>query len=552
MQAHQLDGFLIPHNDTYFGEYLTPCDERLAWVTGFTGSAGFCIVLKDKAAVFVDGRYTIQSKIQVNQDIFQLETLGEEKKWLKENSNQEDIIGYDPNLFSEGMLNRFKSVHENLKAVPYFIDQLWENRPSHPQTKLFAHSIEYAGKTFEDKLASIRSQMRDADVDLTILPPESWSWLLNVRGSDLAYTPISQGFCAVGADFIKLFLHQTQQDFSLTGVTYHSVSQIHEELKKLSHLTLGYDHQTTPLSLVEVFPKVKAFSDPCTLPRAIKNPVELKGATQAHTKDAIAWISFWKKFDDRLDKGEKLYELDVAEMLFTERRKQPGFHSLSFATIAGAGEHGAIVHYKPESETNREIKQNELLLIDSGAQYLDGTTDITRVLAIGTPTKEMIGSYTQVLKGHIAIATAKFPSGTTGAQLDALARYPLWQHFKDFAHGTGHGVGSFLSVHEGPQRISRLGHHPLSPGMILSNEPGYYQEGDFGIRIENLIYVRELQEGWYGFENLTLVPLERKLIDFTALTEFERDWVAQYHDKIIQMLTPHLDKELQSWLEQKC
>lgn len=550
---HNLDGVLIPHQDCYQGEYLAPCDEWISFFTHFTGSAGFLIILKDQAALFVDGRYTLQAKNQADSNAFELHALGEEKEWLKAilKNHPKMTLGYDPWNFSSREIDSWSKLALPLKSTPHFLDDLWKDRPSHPKAPLFAHPEKYAGKESVDKINEIRSKMTESGVDLCILPPESWHWLLNVRGGDLAYTPLSQGFAAVTQADIQLFLHNTDQNITLPHTSIHAIESMEDILKKQLTLCFGYDTEQTPAFLCDLFPNKKAFPDPCSLPRACKNKVELNGAKEAHIQDAVAWLNFWCWFETEINQGKTFFELDLVDKLLEYRSQQPDFHSLSFSSIVGSGPNGAIVHYKPEEETNRKLSQNELLLIDSGGQYHSGTTDITRTLALGNPTPQMKRHYTLVLKGHIAIARTFFPKGTNGGQLDVLARIHLWMNQLDYGHGTGHGVGSFLSVHEGPQRISKLGSHPLHPGMILSNEPGYYLAGEYGIRIENLVYVHEASPGWYEFENLTLVPLDHHLIDATLLTAEEKAWIQDYHQSIQNALSPRLSSNVKAFLESK-
>ncbi len=547
---HALDGWLLPHQDMFQGEYLVEHDEWIQWLTGFSGSAGFAIVLDDKAAVFVDGRYTLQAGQQVDRKLFELHPLGSEKQWLKENADPQGVIGFDPWVFTEKDLKGFKQAYSCLNPMPQFLDSLWERRPSHPQTRLFDQSPLYTGVSALEKLEMLRKNLSTKDVDAFLLPPESWAWLLNVRGSDLPYTPLSQGFAWITQKSVDLFLHQTQQERE--GVHSHRIEDLETFLLTQRHVTLGYDPYQTPVAVVQLFPKKHAMRDPCLLMKACKNAVEIEGAKQAHIKDAVAWCFFWYWLEEQVHQKKSLTELDIVSKIRDARQQQEGFHCLSFSTIAGSGPNGAIVHYKPELTTNRAISAHDLLLIDSGGQYLEGTTDVTRTLAIGTPTQEMKHHYTLVLRGHSAIASVIFPKGTSGAQLDVLARHALWQEKLNYTHGTGHGVGSFLSVHEGPQSISKQGDEPLQPGMILSNEPGYYKEGCYGIRIENLIYVIDFSDGWYGFENLTLIPFDKHLVAWELLTSKEIQWLRTYHQKIYETLKDAIPHPMREWFYHKC
>ena len=390
LTAFNLDGWLLPHSDRFKGEYLVPCDEWLKWLSNFSGSAGFSIILKDKAAVFVDGRYTLQAKEQVDQHIFSLNALSDEKKWLSDHGNDHYKIGFDPWLFSEKEIVAFQKVTRNLEPHPRFLDDLWRDRPVHPKSALFQHPLMYAGVSTEEKIKNLRALLNEKKVDAVLLFPESWSWLLNLRGGDLSYTPVSQGFAFITKDRVCLFLYKADQSFE--NISIYPLEELEDFLKQHASLTLGYDPSQTPLSVLNFFSNKVVLEDPCLLPKACKNNIELDGAKIAHKKDAVAWCTFWQNLKAKIHTHEKLTELAIVESMLQVRQKQKNFHSLSFATIAGSGAHGAIVHYKPETSTNRPLGMNELLLIDSGAQYFEGTTDITRTLIIGKPTQEMIFS----------------------------------------------------------------------------------------------------------------------------------------------------------------
>lgn len=531
----KLDGFVLPHQDMYQAGYLVPRDEWLFWLTGFSGSAGLSIVLKNKAALFVDGRYTIQARQQVNEDFFELHNLGDEIEWIRDNAGSL-MIGFNPWTMTASALKRFSSKGFTLVPQAHFLDDLWQERPPHPKAPLALHPVKFAGVDALDKVKMLQEILSKEEVDGFLLPPKSWSWLLNVRGQDLTYTPISQGFAWITQKRVDLFLHNTNTPPLPLTVFVHPIEALEDELKMQKHLTLGYDATHTPYAVYTLFEKRILITDPCVLPKACKNSIEIEGSKSAHKKDAAAWYHFWDELKNSLAINSPLTELDIVAMMLEGRKKQPLFRSQSFATIAGSGPNGAIIHYKPEESTNRILKKDELLLIDSGGQYDDGTTDITRTLILGHPTDAMRHHYTCVLKGHIALASTTFPKGTTGAQLDVLARSPLWNFHLDYPHGTGHGVGSFLSVHEGPQHISKTGHEPLRPGMILSNEPGYYLEGEYGIRLENLMVVVSLNENWLAFETLTLVPFDNRLIDKSLLSRKETVWLDDYHRRCLETI----------------
>lgn len=573
LKNSNVDVMLIPHNDPYQGEYLVACDEVLKWISGFSGSAGFCIVTHDKATLFVDGRYTLQAVQQVNTDTFTIETLGTEITWLTQWITQTAPlscqIAYDPWRMSVQQRARFaNSLPQRacMVAREHMMHALWTQRPDHPKAPLFHHPLRYTGESNTSKCTKIAKALRSAQVDAYVLNPESWSWLLNIRGGDLHYTPISQGFAWItplaNTDTlsIDLFLHTCDQTRLLSeienliaqddpdgdilkNVTFHEIQDFSAFLSQHSALCLGYDPNTTPAAIVDHFKDNRVLTDPCALPRAIKNATEIEGARQAHRRDARAFHAFRTQFENNMKHGQTMYECDVVNMLLKARQDQPDFHSPSFDTIAGFADNGAIVHYKPDVSTHREITSGSFLLIDSGGQYAMGTTDVTRTLAIGTPTEDMKFYYTLVLKAHIALTTLIFPKGTPGPHIDMMARKDLWAHGLDFAHGTGHGVGSFLSVHEGPQRISPVNARTqgLVEGMIVSIEPGLYVEGHFGIRLENLVVVQPASpqthplsdvipahKTYLGFEPLTYIPFEEDLILWGHLSESEQAWLKTY------------------------
>lgn len=545
IKEQNLSALLIPHTDEYQGEYLAPYSERLAWLTGFTGSAGLAILTRDKASLFTDGRYTLQAKNQLP-DFFEIYNTSQKHPatWLEENLSSDAKVGYDPWLFTEPQMRFYKQ--SLIPITPNPIDALWTQRPEPPQDFIRVHPLAFAGESDESKRKRIAETLKAENVLITSC--DSIAWLLNIRGNDVPHTPVVHSICLLrkdGSYDLYVDLNKTNANV-YTHVSEGKgrlieISQMNQHLKKMEG-TCQLDPLTTPIALIHRLEEFRIpiirEQDPCVLPKAIKNEVELKGALHAHIQDGKAFVSFFEWLKTQPLQGETT-ELSAAQKLYECRKKGEYFEDISFTTIAGFGSHGAIVHYFPTPEFDVPLRKDNLFLLDSGGQYLTGTTDVTRTMALGPPTPEQKDRYTRVLKGHIALATAIFPEGTTGAQLDALARQFLWEIGCDYDHGTGHGVGSYLSVHEGPQGLSKRGTNvPLQPGMIVSNEPGYYKEGEYGIRIESLVKVVTLEnpKGFLGFETLTLVPLDKDLIDSSLLTEKEKEWVEAYHQRIKTLL----------------
>ena len=542
-----LSALLIPRTDEFQGEYIASYAERLRWLTGFTGSAGFVVLTESKAAFFTDGRYILQAKEEVPSFYEHYNSTDKTPwEWVSENLSEGQVIGFDPWLFTENQIQQYNRPLLSLEKNP--IDIFWTDRPHPPQDFIRLYPLKYAGESDESKRKRMGKALK-ADHAL-ITACDSIAWLLNIRGSDLPYTPIVHSMCLLHKDgSYDLFVDLNK----VTGEVFNylrqgggraiNIQQIEEHLSRLEG-TCQVDPQVVPIVLLNTL-KEKAIreKDPCILAKSIKNEVELKGAIEAHIQDGKALGQFLKWLEKQPLKGETT-EISAAEKLYEFRKTGEHFKGLSFETISGFGSHGAIIHYRVTPESNVPLTREGIYLLDSGGQYLTGTTDVTRTVALGTPTVEQKDRYTRVLKGHIALATASFPVGTTGVQLDVLARQFLWEAGYDYDHGTGHGVGCYLNVHEGPQGISKRGTVvPLRPGMILSNEPGYYKEGEYGIRIENLVRVVELSDlkGFYGFETLTLVPLDKKLIDDSLLTEKERKWIQDYEEKISKIVSSHND-----------
>ncbi len=564
MQTAALDGFLVPRADAHQGEYVAPADDRLAWLTGFTGSAGFAAVLAHIAGVFIDGRYRLQVHQQVAADFtpvhwpeVQLDV------WLKEQMPQGGTLGFDPWLHTvEEIAALRKSLKETgiiLRSCDNLVNRIWHDRPAPPNAKFEAYPIEYAGESHDDKIARLASDITGTAAITTL--PDSIAWLLNIRGSDIERNPVPQAFAIIRANgHVDLFARPGKAEH-LAGhfgdkVTIRDQLEFPDAVAALPG-PVQIDNKYCPQIIADrLGDKARNAMDPCLLPKARKNATEIAGARAAHLRDGAAMVRFLAWLDAEAPKGG-LMEIDVVTALETFRRETNQLRDISFETICGAGGNGAIVHYRVTEDSNRPVKPGELLLVDSGGQYIDGTTDITRTVIVGTPSNDHIDCYTRVLQGMIAISRTQFPKGVSGQHLDALARAPLWAAGLDYDHGTGHGVGAYLSVHEGPQGLSRRATIPFEPGMILSNEPGYYRADEFGIRIENLIVVQAAPKGPDGrdhlaFETLTYVPLDRRLIDTALLGPQERDWIDRYHTDTLRLIGPHVDGAALDWLTRAC
>lgn len=564
LAAQSLDGFILPVNDEFLGEYVPDSAKRLEWLTGFSGSAGMAVILKDKAAFFTDGRYTLQAEQQVGADFARFNS-GEmaPERWLAETAEAGSVIGYDPFLHTKAALSRYQSKTPGLvwqAVTPNPVDVLWENRPAVPASRPRIQPIELAGESSESKRKRIAADVHKAGAQALILTaPDSIGWLLNIRGSDVPYTPFILAYAILRADAsLVWYLDEARVTPELKAhlgpqVTIASPERLSADLAAFKEQTILYDPAASPVwfhwRLTQSRAIVQDITDPCQLPKACKNEAEQQGAIAAHIRDGLAVTRFLCWLSSQHPAA--LTELEVAAKLESFRAQSPLYLEPSFNTISGSGPNGAIVHYRADEASNRKLDANSLLLLDSGGQYADGTTDITRTVAIGHPSDEMRDRFTRVLRGHIALARARFPVGTTGSQLDTLARHYLWEAGLDYDHGTGHGVGSYLSVHEGPQRISkRGGDAALALGMIVSNEPGYYKTGEYGIRIESLVLVREAGERFLRFDTLTLVPIDRAVIDAGQLSAPAREWLNEYHARVYATHAPHLDEAERGWLRQ--
>ncbi|MBI1366739.1 MAG: M24 family metallopeptidase [Alphaproteobacteria bacterium] len=573
MKKQNLDGFIIPHDDEYQNEYIPAYAERLMWASGFSGSAGAAIVFQDSAVIFVDGRYTLQVRQQADDAFFAYEDITDTSpdQWLAANAKKGARIGYDPMLHTSAGVAKLEAAAKKagfslIAVAENPVDLAWEDQPPFPSARIIPHGVEFAGRSSEEKRKEIAAAVKEAGADAVLITaPPSIDWLFNIRGGDVSRTPLALGRAIVDRNGeATLFIAPEKVGNELSAHLGPSVdvrpeAQISAALEKLGAegKSIALDPALAPAKYAQVLKdagaKVIDMTDPCALPRACKNETELKGTRAAHVRDGAAVTRFLRWLSIEAPNG--IDEITAAQRLESMRAEGGDLVDISFDTISGAGPNGAIVHYKVNTQTNRKIEKNSLFLIDSGAQYRDGTTDITRTVAIGEPTAEMRDRFTRVLKGHIALATMRFPAGTTGSQLDAMARKPLWDAGLDYDHGTGHGVGSFLGVHEGPQRIAKAANsQALKPGMIISNEPGYYKAGEFGIRIENLVVVTPPQpiEGgereMMGFETITLAPIDLNLVVPALLTETERHWLNKYHARVRQTLTPFLSKEDAAWL----
>ncbi len=572
LRALGLAGFIVPRSDVHQGEYVAARDERLQWLTGFTGSAGFCIVLPDVAGVFIDGRYRTQVKAQVDLASFAPVPWPEVKPgaWVKEKLAS-GVVGFDPWLHTADEIERLEKELEGTGVTVSasdgnLVDGIWMDQPVAPLGKAFVHPVELAGESHADKCARLAEGLRKAGQKAAVITlPDSLCWLLNIRGADVPKNPVLHGFAVLRDDgTVNLFADPAKLDNAVRGhlgaeVSVHPVGAFNEALKGLSG-PVRVDKATAPLAVSEILRgagvEVVWGDDPCRLPKARKNAAEIAATREAHLRDGAAMVEFLRWLDEAAPPGG-LTEIAVVQALEGFRRATNALHDISFDTICGSGPNGAIMHYRVTEETNRPVAQGELLLVDSGAQYLDGTTDITRTVAIGDPGQEAHECYTRVLQGLIAISRVRFPKGLPGRDIDALARYPLWLAGQDYDHGTGHGVGAFLSVHEGPQRISRVSEVPLEPGMILSNEPGYYREGAFGIRLENLIVTQEApalgdNRPQMSFETLTFVPFDRRLVLAGELSPGERRWLNAYHAEVLEKLGSRVSGATLDWLTDAC
>lgn len=561
-----LDGFLVPRADAHQGEYVAPRDERLAWLTGFTGSAGFCAVLEDIAGVFVDGRYRTQVKRQVATEFTPVPWPEVQlSAWLKEQLPNGGTVGFDPWLHAEAQIT---SLHRDLQdsgiqlqPCNNLVDLIWEDQPPAPMAPVQAHPLEFAGQEASRKCQRLAADLQRAGHSAALITlPDSIMWLLNIRGGDIARNPVAHGFAILQADGqLQLFMEakklQDLGDHLPDCVSLRNPSDFLDAVRTLEGL-VAVNMETVPHIVAQALgDRLVAADDPCALPKARKNAAEISGSAAAHLRDGAAVVELLSWLDAQ--PPGSVTEIDVAQRLEELRSRDPALRDISFETISGTGENGAVIHYRVTEESNSTLKDGDLLVLDSGGQYLDGTTDITRTIAIGAPGQEEREAFTRVLQGMIAMSRLRWPKGLAGRDIEAVGRMPLWLAGQDFNHGLGHGVGAYLSVHEGPQRLSRMSTVPLETGMILSNEPGYYREGAFGIRIENLLVVTEAptldsadpERDMLSWRGLTYVPIDRRLIVTEMLTQAESDWLNAYHAETAAKLRHNVSPVAQLWLD---
>ena len=574
LAALKTDAVIVPRADEHQGEYVPPSAERLRWLTGFSGSAGLAVVTRKAAVLFTDGRYTVQAKAETDTAVFEISLLPRPRisEWIGDKLSKGQSVGFDPWLHTGSEIARLSAAFgkHGIKLKPLArnpIDQVWgKDRPKPPAGLVTVQPLALAGQTPAEKISAVQKRLKDDGQHAAVLTlPDSICWLLNIRGQDIAHNPVVLAFAIVPVSGKpELFMAPEKLDKTTRAhispvCKISAPAEMKRRLKalKAAGRRVRLDPNTAAYAIERAL-GAKAIAhgpDPCILPKAVKNSAEISGTRAAHVRDGAAMVKFLAWLDGAVGGGH-LDEITAVKKLEEFRAATGVLKDLSFPTISGSGPNGAIVHYRVTEKTNRHLKPGELFLIDSGAQYQDGTTDITRTAAIGAPSDEMRERFTAVLKGHIAIATARFPKGTRGLDLDPFARRALWDQGADFDHGTGHGVGSFLSVHEGPQSISRAGQFALEPGMLLSNEPGYYKEGAYGIRIENLVLVTAFEKiaggadrAMMGFETLTLCPIDRRLIVTELLSASERAWLNAYHARVNEVLAPNLGESERAWLK---
>ena len=567
MAAEELDGFIVPRADAHQGEYVAERDARLAWLTGFTGSAGFAVALADKAGVFIDGRYRTQVKTQVDQAHFTPVPWPETSlaDWLRAECAAGARIGFDPWLMSQSQVAQARGALEGsgvelVAVAENLVDRIWADQPAPPMEPAKIHTMEFAGEPHQDKRARLAEGLRETGLSAAVMTlPDSIMWLLNIRGADVERNPVMQAFAILRDDGgVTLFAHASKLaelgDHLGSDVQQADPGTFLDAVKALDGPVL-LDTDTVPYALFEACSEPVLGRDPCALPKARKNPVEIAGTAEAHLRDAVAMIELLAWLDGQTPGS--LTEISVVKKLEELRRKDNALQDISFDTISGTGPNGAIMHYRVTEETDSVLENGHLLVLDSGGQYLDGTTDITRTIGIGDVGDEEKACYTRVLQGMIAMSRLRWPAGLAGRDIEMAGRMPLWLAHQDFNHGLGHGVGTYLNVHEGPQRLSRVSHVPLEPGMILSNEPGYYREGAFGIRLENLVVVQEAEVPPGGdaerdmltWRTLTFVPLDRRLIVPDMMSREDIAWLNAYHAEVREKVGPRLGKEAQIWLD---
>ncbi len=578
MKKYNITVYLIPGVDPHQSEYLPELWKRRHWISGFTGSAGDVVVTLDKAGLWTDSRYFLQAEEQLKGSTIDLFKVGlpetpSIEKWLYDNLTENDVIGFDPYLMTFSYFNELKSILDKknikLKSIDEnLVDIIWTDQPDLPSDKVYLHDIKYSGESTQDKIKKIQKKLEELNQDVHIISSlDSIAWLYNIRSNDILYTPVVISYAAIEKDNAKLFVKLSKIDEATKkelgkDIQLYDYYEFSNYLKEINQkkLNVFLDKATATYKMVETLQNCNLYfaESPIVLFKAIKNDIQIEGFKNSHIRDGVAMVKFLYWLENNIEK-EKITEISASEKLKEFRAQQELFVDLSFETIAGYKEHGAIVHYTSSKETDVELKREGIFLIDSGGQYLDGTTDITRTIALGEPTSEQKKMFTLVLKGHIDLAITSFPVGTVGKQLDTIARKPLWDNGLNYGHGTGHGVGHFLGVHEGPHAISfyRCKGDALVPGMITSNEPGFYKAGEYGIRIENLVYVTEDRDKssdefkFYKFENLTMCPIDLNLINKSLLNKEEIDYLNKYHKEVYEKLSPFLNEEEKNWLKEK-
>jgi len=574
LKKQNLDGFIIPHSDEFQGEYLPAYAERLAWLTGFTGSAGSAVVLANKAAIFVDGRYTIQVVEQTDKTIITALDSADTPptKWIRENLASSQRLAFDPWLMTARETEKFETAAlsagaELVGVATNPVDTIWTDQPQKPSKQVFSQPLEFSGQSTAEKIAAIKNTLKEKSADAAVITlTDSVSWAFNIRGAEITHNPVVLAYAIINADNkAQLFIEPHKVPDDVTDDLAPTTNIITPDQFENHLISLGkagrhvlLDKTTAPehirRTLIAAGAVIIAADDPCILPKAIKNQIELQGARDAHRRDGAVMARFLCWLDNVAPNGQ-LDEISVAQKLEALRTETGVLQEISFDTISAVGPHAAITHYRVTTQSNLPLKLNRIFLCDSGAQYRDGTTDITRTIIIGEPSDYMRDCNTRVLKGMISLSLARFPQGTNGAQLDILARQHLWDAGLDYDHGTGHGVGSYLCVHEGPAQISKASNIALKPGMILSNEPGYYLEDEFGIRIENLVAVSPAtniaggNRKMMGFETLTLAPIDQHLINVDLLNDTEKQWLNAYHKRVFDEISPQLDAQTTAWLK---
>lgn len=568
LRKKNIQHFIINRTDEFLGEYIASYAERLNWLTNFSGSAGRAIISEESAKLFVDGRYTVQAKEQINKNEISLDHLKNFWAVLKELYKTKGVLAVDTRLHSIQEIKKIQNILKKSKSEIFFldtnpIDELWKDQPPYPQSTIFNHPLKYAGLDRKNKIKKFQKILQRNKIDYYILSAlDSIAWLLNIRGNDIEYTPIAFANLLIPSEgkiilFISLekILQDLQKEIN-SSCDVRSFQEMEKVIKNISaNKCVGMDYQSTSFYYKKLCESVGLDThhiiNPCIQAKAVKNGVELEGARQANIRDgaSIAKFLFWLKNSNNIN---KISEIGAANYLYKTRKNNDLFYSLSFDTISAIGKHAALPHYRVSDESNLQLEDNSIYLVDSGAQYKDGTTDITRTIILGNPSEEHKDRFTRVLKGHIAIATHIFSKGTTGADIDHLARKSLNEAGYDYDHGTGHGIGSFLSVHEDPQRIAKkpvLQSAELLPGMIISNEPGYYKENSFGIRIENLMIVKEKTSNLIEFKTISWAPIDRDLIEKKLLNDSEIQWINRYHSIVYEKIQNFLSFEERKWLQ---